>query len=92
MFSKLKSLFSVTNSAPPETTESMPSVDYKGYQITPEPQSEGGQYRISGWIRKEDKAHHFIRADILSSQQACADEMIRKARVLIDQRGINIFN
>jgi len=71
--------------------EPLASVDYNGFTILPEPQAEGGQYRVSGGVRKGGAEHHFIRADMLPSRQACADEMIRKARILIDQKGEKIF-
>jgi len=88
LFSKFKSLFNAEESS---ASEPLPSLDYKGFSITPEPQSEGGQFRVSGWISKGEETHHFIRADVLSDQQSCADEMLRKARLLIDQQGDGIF-
>lgn len=88
LISKIKSLFRDSSS---NHIEPLPAVEYKAFTITPEPQSEGGQYRVSGWLRKGEQSHHFIRADVLPSQQACADEMVRKAKLLIDQQGDTLF-
>ncbi len=89
LFSKFKALF---GDSTPAAAQVLPSVEYNGFTITPEPQPEGGQYRVSGWVRKDELEHQFIRADILPSQQACADEMIRKAQIMIDQRGESLFS
>lgn len=67
--------------------ESMESVEYEGFIITPAPVSEEMGFRVNGTIVKGEKSHTFIRADVLPSQQACADEMVRKAKQMIDQQG-----
>lgn len=83
----LKSLFT-----PGETPASaFPAEEYKGYTITPTPQSDGGQYRVCGVITKGEQNHQFFRADLLSSADACAEETMRKAKMTIDQLGDGIF-
>lgn len=81
----LGSLFkSEQKSAEPEA---MDSIEYDGFTITPAPVSEEMGFRVNGVIEKEGKTHRFIRADVLPTQQSCADEMIRKAKQMIDQQG-----
>ena len=92
IFSTLKSIFAGADqdSAKAEA-EAFPAVEYKGFTITPAPVAKGSQYRVSGTIVKGDQTHTFIRADTLSSALGCSDEMVRKAKQMIDQQGDNIF-
>jgi len=72
------------------------SVDYDGFMIIAEPQPNQGQWQVSGRIEKQDgetvKVHTFIRADTLPDEEAAANEMIRKAKMMIDQMGESIFD
>ncbi|MCW8889196.1 MAG: HlyU family transcriptional regulator [Sedimenticola sp.] len=88
LFSFLKSMVSSieTESAPP-----LPAEEYKGFQITPDPLLEEGQYRVRGTIQQGEQTHAFIRADQLPNRELCAKETLRKARVLIDQQGSALF-
>lgn len=86
--SGLKSLFSSDGAAKVDTSR---SENYNGFEIIPMPQKEGGQYRLNGLIRKDDKEHQFIRADTFGSADECANEMLRKSRLLIDQVGDQLF-
>ncbi len=65
------------------------SETYKDCTITPTPMREGSQWRIAGTIMKvvdgETKERTFIRADLFSSADECANFTIRKARQIIDQ-------
>lgn len=90
LFSSIKSIFSAGEKAPKEP-QVMPSEEYKGFTITPAPVEEGGAYRINGAITKGEQTHTFIRADMLPSADACAQEMIRKAKQMIDQQGDALF-
>ena len=87
-----KSLF---GSPPSSPAEPKPPTFYDGYEIFAEPAAENGQWRISGRIEKvvdgERKTHMFIRADMLPTQNEAADQMERKAKILIDQQGESIF-
>ncbi|MDO6589118.1 hypothetical protein DS901_04315 [Loktanella sp. D2R18] len=73
----------------------IPSEDYNGYTITPEPIREGGKFRLAARIEKEIdgevKLHHLIRADLLESEDVACKESAAKARVVIDQQGDSIF-
>lgn len=83
----LKSLFTPSE----KPTATFPAVEYKGYTITPTPQSEGGQFRICGVITKGERTHQFFRADLIAGADLCAEETLRKARLTIDQLGDGLF-
>lgn len=87
LLDSVKSLF--TSAKNPAA--SFAAEDYKGYAITPTPQSEGGQYRVCGLISKGEQEHRFFRADLLSDAESCAAETVRKAKLTIDQLGEGIF-
>ncbi|WP_028304377.1 HlyU family transcriptional regulator [Oceanospirillum maris] len=91
LFSSLKALFAGGESTPKEP-DVMPSETYNDYIITPAPVHEEHSYRINGTITKGEQTHLFIRADALPTQEQCAQEMIRKAKQMIDQQGDRIFN
>jgi hypothetical protein len=95
MFGKvLKSLFGASEGG--QKTGSSVTVDYDSYTIIAEPQQSGGQWQVRGRIEKqvgEDlKSHVFIRADTLPGESEAANEMIRKAKLMIDQQGDAIFS
>lgn len=95
MFGKiLKGLFSGSpNSQPPAKTE---QVDYEGFSIIAEPRPSNGQWQVAGRIEKQAgddlKVHTFIRADTLPGETDAANEMIRKAKMMIDQQGETLFD
>lgn len=82
-------------SAEPKSTAN-PPVTYDSFEIIAEPKSAGGQWQVAGRIEKEiageRKTHTFIRADTMPSQDEAASEMLRKAKVMIDQQGDSIFH
>ena len=71
-------------------------VIYDDFQIIAEPQSSGGQWQVAGRIEKQfgetTKTHRFIRADTLPAEADAANEMVRKAKMMIDQQGDAIFD
>ena len=73
-----------------------PAEDYEGFTITPAPVSEGGKWRIGAVIEKEvggeRRVHRLIRADTLESAEAAATASLAKARMLIDQQGVRLFD
>lgn len=92
----LKKLFSVFRGGDDQPTPQAEAVDYKGYLITPDPQNTGGQYRVSGWIRKPVEGgktleHRFERSDIVSGHEACTELTLSKARRFIDDLGDEMF-
>ncbi len=89
--SSLKSMFAGSGDST-STPKAMPSEEYEGFEIIPAPMKEGGQYRLNGVIRKGEREHQMIRADVFTSADICAAEMVRKSKVLIDQMGDRLFN
>ncbi|WP_286237255.1 HlyU family transcriptional regulator [Neptuniibacter halophilus] len=87
VFSKLMGALFGKGGESKQSAVEMESVEYQGYTITPAPMPDAGGYRINGTITRGERSHQFIRADILPGSQSCADEMIRKAKQLIDQQG-----
>ncbi|TDN98436.1 MULTISPECIES: HlyU family transcriptional regulator [Halomonas] len=78
-------------------------VEYKGYLIISEPADQGGQFRVSGWIRKPLPAaadgqqgelleHRFERSDMLPGREACDALMVSKAQRFIDEVGDEMFS
>ncbi|CUH53246.1 HlyU family transcriptional regulator [Shimia marina] len=91
----LKTLFGGgANSEAASATEAQ-AVEYNGFQITPTPIAEGGQFRISARIDAvidgEPKTHTLIRADVLRDQTEANEASIGKAKQMIDQMGNQIF-
>ncbi|WP_269580641.1 HlyU family transcriptional regulator [Roseibium sp. Sym1] len=90
-----KSLFSSSGDGTKSASKAAP-IDYNGFQIVAEPQQNNGQWQVSGRIEKQDgetkKVHTFIRADTLPEESAAATEMIRKAKMMIDQMGDSLFD
>ena len=90
LLSSLKSVFS-GSSETSSKSEAMPVEHYLDYEIIPMPAKEGGQYRLNGLIRKGEKEHQIIRADLFTSKEECAKEVVRKSSLLIDQMGEKLF-
>lgn len=90
LLSSLKSLFSSADTMP-SAPETLPAVEYNGFVITPAPIQEQAGYRINGTISKGEQSHTFIHADTLPTAEGCGDEMVRKAKQMIDYQGDNIF-
>ncbi|WP_305987299.1 HlyU family transcriptional regulator [Roseibium sp. MMSF_3544] len=91
-----KSLFGSSGEGQAKAASTAEAVEHEGFQIFAEPQSSGGQWQVAGRIEKqfgeETKVHRFIRADIMPGQTEAANEMIRKAKMMIDQQGDTIFD
>jgi len=93
----LKGLFGGGDKAPKEPKVSThPAVTYDKYEIIPEPQQVSSQWQLRGRIEKdfdgERKSHLFIRADTLPSEEEAVSQMVRKAKLTIDQQGDRIFD
>lgn len=73
-------------------------VAYKGYLIVPQAEDMGGQFRVSGWIRKprgddgEMLEHRFERSDVVPGREACDSLMVSKAERFIDEMGDALFD
>lgn len=72
------------------------ALEYKGFQVTPDPIPEGGKFRIGARIEKEidgeTRTHRLIRADLLDGREAAEEASIGKAKLMIDQLGERIFD
>lgn len=72
------------------------TVAYQDYLIIAAPQPANGQWQVSGRIEKQigetTKTHTFIRADTLPDEAGAANEMVRKAKMMIDQQGDSLFD
>ncbi|WP_445157426.1 HlyU family transcriptional regulator [Halomonas sp. E14] len=83
--------------AKPGNARAAEPVEYHGYQIISEPAEQGGQFRVSGWIRKqgvdgEMLEHRFERSDLVPGREACDQLMVSKAQRFIDQMGEGLFD
>lgn len=91
----LKTLFSSSKQENEKTAEPT-AIEYQGFTIIAEPRQYNGQWQVSGRIERLDgdtkNVHSFIRADTLHDEAAAADEMFRKAKLMIDQLGEKIFD
>ena len=86
-----KKLFGGGASAPKETVE-----DYNGYRIIPTPIPEGGEFVLSARVEfdreGETLIHKLIRADRIRSREEAEQAAIFKARQMIDQMGLRLFD
>ena len=91
----LRALFgSPSSETTPSTT--VDPIEHEGFLIYPEPQREGGQYRVAGRICKsingELKSHHFIRSDLCGSPEQANELMVEKAKNFIRHVQDEMFN
>jgi len=90
----LKKLFGGGGDSPAGATAS--AVDYQGFSIFPEPQREGNVYRLAARITRDVdgvvKEHMLIRADTLESAEAASEAALRKAKQIIDEQGLRLFD
>jgi hypothetical protein len=92
----LKSLFGGGSGAARTPPSPSAREDYKGYTIEAMPYPKGGQYQLSGIIRKEIdgvvKEHKFVRADRFALMADAASFTLVKGRQIIDQQGDRLFS
>jgi hypothetical protein len=71
------------------------AVEYKGFSIVPAPRKVSGGWTTEGTISKttgsETRSEHFIRADMLMSEDEAVDYSVTKAKKIIDELGERIF-
>ncbi len=87
----LSKLFGGGGEKPPAPPE-----QYQGFDIHVDPMRDGPRWRIAARIEKEIdgevKTHQLVRADTLESHDAAAEATLAKAKMLIDQQGVAIFD
>ncbi|WP_298962629.1 HlyU family transcriptional regulator [uncultured Roseibium sp.] len=91
-----KSLFSSSGEGKAKSSSKATTVQHDAFRIVATPQSNNGQWQVSGRIEKDfgetTKVHTFIRADTMPDEEGAAREMVRKAKMMIDQLGDSIFD
>ncbi|HMQ95020.1 MAG TPA: HlyU family transcriptional regulator [Amaricoccus sp.] len=89
--SLLSRLFGGSSAPKPEPKPEI----YKDFRIYADPAKEGSRFRITARIEKEIagalKAHTMIRADTFESAELAQEMTLRKAKLLIDERGDKLF-
>jgi len=87
----LSRIFGSSEGAKPEEK----SIEYKGFQVYPEPIPDGSQHRIAARIEKEIggelKTHQLIRADTLADRDAAVEASLAKAKQVIDEQADRLF-
>ncbi|SHJ15404.1 HlyU family transcriptional regulator [Wenxinia saemankumensis] len=77
--------------AAPAKTSAAPEA-YKDFLIYPEPQKDGGKWRIAGRVEKGERSHHFVRADTLETEEQGVAESLAKGKLIVDQLGESVFD
>lgn len=71
------------------------AVEYKGFSIVPAPREVQGGWTTEGIIRKttgeQTRSEHFIRADLLMSEDDAVEYSVTKAKKIIDEQGERLF-
>lgn len=98
----LKKFFDALRGGSTGTTEApkrqaADSVTYKDHEIVAMPDTAGGQYRVSGIIRKQRENGHvdevrFERSDMLPDRDSCIALTRTKAERYIDEQGERLFD
>jgi len=71
-------------------------VDHAGFTIFAQPQRDGSVYRIAARIERDvdgtTKTHQMIRADTLQDESDAKAASVAKAKQIIDEQGLRIFD
>ncbi len=90
--SLLSRLFGASSEKTPEPEPET----YKDFRILAEPVRAAGGFRVAARIEKEidgeTRTHHLIRADTCDTLETAREVTTNKAKMLIDQQGIAIFD
>jgi len=96
MFDFLKKLTAGHRDAGEPVPDLADRVDHEGFEILPVPRKVPQGWRTEGIIRREVdgqiKSYHFIRADVLASRDDAKTFAVGKAKVIIAQQGLQIFD
>ena len=65
---------------------------HEGFAITPAPLKEAGGWRVAATIETDGKSHQLIRADVLQDRTEADAASLRKAKQIIDQQGMRLFD
>ncbi len=73
----------------------LPSIEHKGFSITPVAKSADGQYHTSGVIQRfkdgEQQEAFFIRADRHPTFEQAQEHTFLKGKQIIDEQGERLF-
>lgn len=71
------------------------AVEYKGFRIVPSPRKTAGGWTTEGTISRleadDGPYEHFIRADVLMSEEEAAEYSVTKAKKIIDEQGARLL-
>jgi hypothetical protein len=71
------------------------AVEYKDFHIAPAPMKDASGWRVAAFIYKDIEGqrwtHHLIRADVFADRDFASELSIRKAKMVIDERGEKIL-
>ena len=76
----------------PAEPAAAPSEVYEGYTITADPGQAADGYRIGAVIERDGRRHVLIRADTLRDRDAAVEASVAKARQVIDEQGMRLFD
>ncbi len=95
MLGLLKKLFGGGDGGVAETHQGEPEA-YEGFDITPSPTREAQGWRVGGTITREvdgeTRTHLFIRADVCSNLDEAVATSLAKAKRLVDEQGVRMFD
>ncbi len=94
MTSLLKKLFGGASAGKSVDVVELDAIEYKGVLIIPAPRKEGGQWRLGGILREaggDARERVFVRADMFPDVASAAEIAVRKGKLIVDQRGPDLF-
>ncbi|MFP8965129.1 HlyU family transcriptional regulator [Pokkaliibacter sp. CJK22405] len=95
LLDSIAKLFGGNGSSGAVAQDSAEALEYKGFEIVPQPRKVGAQYGVGATISKEvdgeRKEHYLIRSDQVGSRQDCIDLTVIKAKRTIDEQGERLF-
>ena len=96
MVSFFSKLFGGGGQSPAGEPQRGEAVAYQGLTIRAAPMAEDSQWRLAGFILKDEgqegeMERHFVRADLLASREEAETFALRKGKQVIDERGEGLF-
>lgn len=80
----------------PKAEAPAPSIEHEGFTVRATPFQEQGQWQVCGVVAREIdgvvKEHRFVRADRFTDRDVAISTTFDKARRIIVERGIRLFD
>ena len=80
----------------PQVEAGEETIEYLGFNITPQPIKEAGGYRVAAKITKsfddDVKSHQLVRADVCPDALTANNLAVLKAKQVIDFEGDGLFD